>query len=109
MSDWISQLVKKFSITWEQIWFQDKNTIPLEVVRMGVGLLLFINYAMLSPSDVLTLYGDAGLFSYSVVPEMTTVSWFSFYVFLEQDWQVLTFHYVFVVTCFLLFIGWKTS
>lgn len=109
MSIKFNGVANKFIDTWNIIWFQDKNTIPLEVVRMGVGFLLFINYAMLSPSDVLTLYGGAGLFSYSVVPEMTTVSWFSLFVFLNQDWQVLTFHYLFVVTCFLLFTGWKTS
>lgn len=93
---------------WFKVWFQDKNTIPLEVVRMGVGFLLFFNYAMFSADDVLTLYGESGLFSRDVVPQMTHFTSFSFFVYFDQPWQVLTFHYFFVALCFLLFVGWQS-
>ena len=93
---------------WFRIWFQDKNTVPLEVTRLGVGFLLFVNYAMFLPSDVIALYSDSGVFSRAVVPEMTQLEWFSIFVFFDHDWQVLAFHYVFVVLCFLLFVGWQT-
>ena len=108
MNDMITNSMNSVKQLWFKIWFQDKNTIPLEVTRMGVGFLLFFNYVMFTPSDVVALYGDPGLFSRAVVPEMTQFDWFSFFVFFDQDWQVLTFHYVFVVLCFLLFVGWQT-
>ncbi|WP_455222783.1 DCC1-like thiol-disulfide oxidoreductase family protein [Kaarinaea lacus] len=93
---------------WFKIWFQDKNTVPLEVTRMGVGFLLFFNYVMLSPADVVTLYGESGIFSRAVVPEMHQFTSFSLFVLFDQPWQLLTFHYVFVVLCFCLFVGWQT-
>ena len=105
----VTKLIRKSKELWFRIWFQDKNTVPLEVSRLGVGFLLFVNYAMLLPSDMLALYSDSGVFSRAVVPEMTQLEWFSLFVFFDHDWQVLTFHYVFVVLCFLLFVGWKTG
>lgn len=101
-------LFNKLIITWSNIWFQNKNTIPLEVIRIGIGFLMFFNYAMLTPSDIIALYGDSGLFSRAVVPEMTQFTSFSFFVYFDQAWQLLTFHYVFVTLCFCLLVGWKT-
>ena len=100
MSLIVSDLMSNLKELWFKIWFQDKNTVPLEVIRLGVGFLLFFNYAMLAPSDVVTLYGDSGLFSHAVVPEMSQLTSFSFFVFFDQAWQVLTFHYIFVALCF---------
>ena len=105
----VTKFIRKSKELWFRIWLQDKNTVPLEVSRLGVGFLLFVNYAMLLPSDVVALYSDSGVFSRAVVPEMTQLEWFSLFVFFDHDWQVLTFHYVFVVLCFLLFVGWKTG
>lgn len=93
---------------WYEIWFQNKNTLPLEVVRLGLGCLMFFNYALLLPSDVVALYADSGLFDRAVVPEMNQFYSFSWFVYFEKDWQALTFHYVFVSLCFLFFIGWQT-
>jgi len=93
---------------WFHIWFQDKNTLPLDVVRMGVGFLLFFNYAMFSSADVIALYGNSGLMPLSVFPELHDYNNFSLFIFLTQDWQLLTFHYVFVALCFCLFVGWRT-
>ena len=104
----MGNVINNFMDLWFKIWFQDKNTIPLEVSRMGVGFLLFFNYVMFSPSDVVALYGDSGLFSRAVVPEISQFTSFSFFVFFDQAWQVLTFHYVFVALCFCLFVGWQT-
>jgi hypothetical protein len=108
MNSVIFNFINNSKELWFRIWFQDKSTIPLEVTRMGVGFLLFFNYAMFSPSDVVALYGDSGIFSRAVVPEMSQLDRFSFFVYFDHDWQILTFHYVFVVLCFLLFVGWHT-
>ena len=99
----------KTSNNWNQVWFQDKTTLPLDVIRLLLGFLLFFNYAMYSSDDVLALYSNHGLFSKDVVPEMQTLSSFSLFAYLDQDWQVLTFHYVFVSLAFMLFVGWHTS
>ena len=104
-----SNILIRIKDAWFKIWFQDKNTIPLEVSRMGVGFLIFFNYAMYAPSDILALYGESGIFSRAVVPEMSQFTSFSFFLYFDQAWQLLTFHYVFVVLCFCLFVGWQTK
>ena len=108
MSTFAVKFMSDIKECWFKIWFQDKNTIPLEVSRMGIGFLLFFNYAMFSPSDVVALYGESGIFSSAVVPEMSQITSFSFFVYFDQAWQLLTFHYVFVALCFCLFVGWQT-
>lgn len=99
----------RFKDMWMYIWFQDKNTVPLEVIRAGLGFLMLFNYGMFSPADVVALYGEAGLFSRGVVPEMNQLASFSLFGYFDQAWQLLTFHYAFVAICFCLFIGWKTG
>ena len=108
MTTLLATLYNHISRTWNTLWFQDKNTLPLEVSRMGVGFLLFFNYGMFAPSDIITLYGASGILTPEVVPELQTVSGFSFLTYFNQDWQLLTFHYVFVALCFCLFVGWNT-
>ena len=109
MNTFSSKIINKIKNIWFNIWFQDKNTIPLEITRMGIGFLLFFNYVMFTPSDIITLYGDSGLFNRAVVPEMNQFTSFSFFYYFDQDWQLLTFHYVFVILCFMMFVGWKTK
>jgi len=96
------------SAVWFQFWFQEKNTIPLDVIRLGLGFLLFFNYVMFTPADIVTLYGSSGLFSRNVVPEMGTITSFSFFVYFDHAWQLLLFHYIFVTLCFCLMVGWQT-
>lgn len=101
-------LFEKVKETWFFIWFQDKNTVPLEVIRMGLGFLMFYNYVMFAPADIVALYGESGLFTRDVVPEMGQLTSFSFFRYFDQPWQLLTFHYIFVILCFFLFAGWQT-
>lgn len=108
MTDLVDDVVGRCAMFWNRLWFQEKNTVPLDVIRMGLGFLIFFNYAMFSPEDIVVLYGESGLFTRDVVPEMTQLNQFSFFVYFDQPWQLLTFHYVFVVLCFCLFIGWQT-
>jgi len=101
-------LINKITTLWFNIWFQDKNTVPLEVIRIGIGFLMFFNYVMFSPVDIITLYGESGLFNYEVVPEMQHWASFSFFIYFDQTWQLLAFHYLYVALCFLLMVGWQT-
>ena len=95
--------------TWTQVWFRDANTVPLDVMRIGIGFMIFYNYLMIRPQDLVAFYGNNGFLDNSVVPEMASLSSFSVLMFLSTDWQLLLFHYVFVGLCFLYCIGWKTS
>lgn len=105
----VNVVINKTFQVWDRIWFQDKNTVPLEVVRMGIGFLLFFNYILLAPNDVIAFYGESGLLSRDVVPEINSITSFSFFRYFDEPWQLLVFHYVFVSLCFLFFIGWKTK
>jgi len=100
--------LQKVRDLWFYLWFQDKNTVPLDVVRMGVGFLLLFNYGMLAPADVIALYGNSGLMPLAYFPELHNLDNFSVMIYLTQDWQLLTFHYVFVALCFCLCVGWHT-
>jgi hypothetical protein len=93
---------------WQRLWFQEKDTTPLEVLRIGLGFLLFFNYVLLPPGDVLAFYGPEGLLSPDVVPEAGRPLTLSLFGFKTQDWQVLLFHYAFCALCLGLCLGWQT-
>lgn len=108
MSDHLHRVFSRVSAQWNRFWFQDKNTVPLEVMRIGLGFLMFFNYGLYDPSDILLLYGDNGLMSRDVVPENSRFNFFSFFIFCQQPWQTLLLHYV-LVSLFLCFcLGWQT-
>jgi predicted DCC family thiol-disulfide oxidoreductase YuxK len=108
MNNMAAKLMNNARAIWYAIWFQDKNTIPLEVIRIGLGFLMFFNYAMFTPADVVALYDDSGLLSRAAVPEMNHFTSFSLFLYLDHPWQLLTFHYAFVALCFCLSVGWQT-
>lgn len=108
MVNLVERLAWKFNDSWNRLWYQEKNTVPLDVVRLGIGFLMFFNYALLAPGDIVALYGDTGLLSRDVVPEMGTITGFSCFAYFDRPWQLLTFHYAFVVVCFCFFAGWQT-
>jgi hypothetical protein len=108
MLEWLKNQLDALTKLWVYIWFQDKNTVSLDVMRIGLGFLMFLNYGLYNPVDIIALYGDAGLLSRDVVPEIYHFTDFSLFVLFEQSWQLLTFHYVFVALCFCFFIGWQT-
>lgn len=93
---------------WCHIWFQRKDTVPLEVMRIGLGALMLFNYGLYSPSEVLMFYADSGLISVSIIPETQSILNLSLLSFMQQDWQVLAFHYAFLLVCLLFTLGWQT-
>ena len=102
------QLISMIKEVWFYIWFQDKDTVPLEVMRVGLGGLMFFNCGFYSPEEVLIFYADSGLIALSTIPETTSLLNLSLLSFLTKDWQVLIFHYCFVMACLLFAIGWQT-
>lgn len=108
MGDWLQMVSNKIGNQWIAFWFRDKNTIPLEMIRIGLGFLMLFNYGLYDPADIITLYGDAGLVSRNVVPEISQFNFYSLFILCEEPWQLLTLHY-FLLLVFLSFcIGWQT-
>lgn len=93
---------------WIELWFQEWETTPLEVLRIGLGFLLSFNYGLLPPADVLAFYGPHGLLAPEVVPEAGRWLTFSLFYFLQQDVLVLAVHYLFVALCVCLCVGFRT-
>jgi len=44
---------------WMRIWFQNRPTTPIEITRIGPGLALRLNYAMVTPY-IFIMWGDEG-------------------------------------------------
>ena len=44
---------------WARIWFQERDTTPLEIIRIGLGAAMLLHYAFATP-HVLTFWGDDG-------------------------------------------------
>lgn len=104
----LNNMIQQFSRAWKDLWFQEQDTLPLEVVRFGLGFLLFYNYILFPPEDLLALYGPNGLISRDLV-ELTHWQQFSIFAFLDEPWQFLSIHYFFVTCCFCLWIGWRAN
>jgi len=102
------KIFSRFKSIWFYIWFQEKNTVPLDVIRMGLGFLLFFNYAMFPADDLIAFYGNSGLLSSDVVTGKNSFTSFSVFTYLDQTWQLLLFHYGFIFLCFCLMVGWLT-
>lgn len=107
MSEGLTSSLKR---TWDEIWFQDRTTDPLEVVRIGIGLALLIHYLHAVPM-LFTLYGDGGWTPLKDLFAIDGRHWSlqSIFFYLSQDWQLAVFHAVFLFSCAALMFGWRTS
>jgi predicted DCC family thiol-disulfide oxidoreductase YuxK len=103
-------LMSSLKRTWDRIWFQDLPTTQLELVRIGLGLALFIHYGYAS-AYLFELWGNDGWFPASVVLDNATTdaSMQSPLFYLTQSWQLALVHTVFVLCCFALMVGWRTN
>ena len=95
---------------WDHIWFQERTTTPLEVVRIGMGLALLVHYGLAS-SMLFTLWGNTGWLPLAelMAKDPPSVSQQSVFFFLTQDWQLVAFHILFLFCCAALMFGWRTS
>ncbi len=102
--------MSRFKRIWDRIWFQDLPTTQLEIVRIGLGLALFIHYGYAS-AYLFQLWGNDGWFPASIVRAngTTEASMHSLLFAITQPWQLVIVHIVFVASCFALMIGWRTN
>ncbi len=92
---------------WVGIWFQNMSTMPLEIARIGIGALLFINYAWATPR-LFEFWTDDGW-----MPLWVAMQWNdpgqSIFFYLTAHWQLVAFHIFFLLCCLAFMVGWRTS
>jgi len=92
---------------WVRIWFQNSPTTPLEVARIGIGALLFVNYAWATPR-LFEFWTDAGWMPLWVATQWNDPGQ-SIFFYLTARWQLVVFHVFFLLCCLAFMVGWRTS
>ncbi|HSP49494.1 MAG TPA: HTTM domain-containing protein [Pseudolabrys sp.] len=83
-------------------------TTPLEIVRIGVGAALFINYGLATPY-LYFLWGESGWMPSSLLFQDSIDIWAqSVFFYFTAPWQWAAFHGVFLLCCAALVLGWRT-
>jgi predicted DCC family thiol-disulfide oxidoreductase YuxK len=103
-----SRLLAPVTRLWMRIWFQERNTTPLEIARIGVGAAMLLHYGFASPY-LLAIWGDEGWMPRSALAATSSNPWAQsalFYV--SAPWQLIAFHAVFLICCAALMLGWQT-
>jgi predicted DCC family thiol-disulfide oxidoreductase YuxK len=93
---------------WDRMWFQNETTLPLDVIRAGLGFILLFNYISLTPY-LHEFYGDQGWVSRSAIYLYEQSPWHqSIFFYLNKPWQWGLVNTVFILVCMLFTLGWKT-
>lgn len=101
---WGGQLLS----VWNRMWFQPRNTLPLEIVRIGVALAMLLAYGGLS-GELQAFYSDQGWLPLRDMAALTEESWrFSLLYYLDDRWLGV-FHGVFLLSVVSLLLGWRVS
>ncbi len=105
LSPWPMQI----AAAWRGFWFRDADTVPLERIRIGLGLALLLSYGGLS-AELFTLYGDEGWLGREFAASYFANNWApSVFRLFDQPWQWVAFHGLFLAACAALALGWRTS
>lgn len=93
---------------WNRMWFQSRNTLPLEIVRIGVALSMLLAYAGITP-ELYKLYSNQGWLQVQDLSPLAEQPWrFSLLFYLDDSW-LGAFHAVFLVAIVALLMGWRVS
>jgi predicted DCC family thiol-disulfide oxidoreductase YuxK len=94
---------------WSRFWFENKSTVPLEIVRIGVSFLMLVHYSLATPY-LLTYWGDEGWVPRTIIATEMTDPWRqSVFFYFTSPWQWIAFHALFLFCCAALLVGWRTS
>jgi predicted DCC family thiol-disulfide oxidoreductase YuxK len=94
---------------WSQFWFRSSPTAPIELTRIGIGAALLVNYSLATPY-LFDFWGDAGWMPLSIVFANGRDFWKqSIFFYFDARWQWVAFQALFLLSCFCLMIGWRTS
>jgi predicted DCC family thiol-disulfide oxidoreductase YuxK len=92
---------------WSRLWFVERPTTPLELVRIGIGAAVLLHYLAASPY-LLEFWGDAGLMPREVVLQETDPWAHSVFFYFTAPWQWIAFDVVFLFCCAAFTVGWRT-
>lgn len=94
---------------WSSIWFADSSTMPLEIIRIGLGAAVLFHFAMGTPF-LFDLWGDAGWMPPEFAHAYIQAPWMqSVFFYFTAPWQWIAFHAAFLFCCAAFMVGWRTS
>jgi predicted DCC family thiol-disulfide oxidoreductase YuxK len=93
---------------WSRFWFEEQPTTPLELVRIGIGAALLLNYLRASPY-LLEFWGDSGLLPRALALEGNDPWMQSVFFYFTAPWQWVAFDALFLFCCAAFMVGWRTS
>ena len=93
---------------WSRLWFQERPTTPLELVRIGIGAALLLYYLRAS-SYLLEFWGDAGLLPRALAVRDSDPWMQSVFFYFTAPWQWIVFDALFLFCCAAFTVGWRTA
>jgi predicted DCC family thiol-disulfide oxidoreductase YuxK len=93
---------------WSRFWFQERPTMPLELIRIGVGAALFLHYLLAAPF-LFEFWGDAGLMPRELALQDVDSWTHSVFFYFTAAWQWIAFYALFLFCCGAFTVGWRTS
>lgn len=95
--------------SWDEFWFRPANTIPLEIVRIGVGSALLFHYAMATPF-LFDFWGNDGWMPREAAKNLIVEPWMqSVFYYFSAPWQWIAFHAFFLSALTAFVLGWHTK
>jgi len=105
----IRQSLAVLERAWSRFWFQDSSTMPLELVRIGIGFALLVHYAFSTPY-LFFFWGEDGWMPRELALQYVSNSWMqSIFFYFTAPWQWIAFHACFLFSCASFMVGWRTS
>src|SRR5580700_6435320 len=92
---------------WSCFWFEERQTTPLELARIGIGAALLLNHLRASP-HLLEFWGDAGLMPRGIVLRDSDAWMQSVFFYFTAPWQWIAFDVLFLLCCAAFTVGWRT-
>ena len=93
---------------WSRLWFQERPTTPLELVRIGIGAALLLHYLSAS-SYLLEFWGDGGLLPRALALRYLDPWMQSVFFYFTAPWQWIAFDALFLFCCAAFTVGWRTD
>jgi len=91
-----------------RLWFRERPTTPLELVRIGVGAALLLNYLRAS-FYLLEFWGDTGLLPRALALRDSDPWAQSVFFYFTAPWQWIAFDVLFLFCCAAFTVGWRTA
>ncbi len=95
---------------WDDVWFQDRPTTQLELVRIGLGFGMLCHYG-LGSAYLFEIWGNQGWFPPELLATLPADVAFmkSPLFYITQPWQLSAVHFMFLFCCAALMVGWRTN